>query len=1010
MSDSSSPGANSARRLIAFVQSNAFVWLSVLVSALVMLFVYFCFSVIPFGEKTVLRMDLYHQYGPLFAELYDRITTNGTSMLYSWYSGLGGNFLGNYFNYLSNPFGLVILLFGHENMPEAIGAMVVLCNCLGAGSFAYMLRKMFAKNGLPITAFGVLYSFCGWFIAYYWNVMWISVLVWLPLVALGIHYIVKEKRFLLYTLALALTLVSNYYMGFMVCAFSVIFFFVRAFSDFGEGGRITAADSAGIAGGGKGRITALLRSGSIFALGSVMAGLMAAGALVPVYFALRSSSATSGTFPTEYQSYFSIFDFLANQFADTVPTIRSSGEDVLPNIYSGVITLLLVPLFLFVKDIKAGDKAINICVLVLLFFSFNTNYLNYIWHAMHFPNDLPYRFSFLYSFMLLLIAYRVLLRIKEIPPKAIVAVGASVAVFIVLTEKLGSKNVETLSIYITLAFVAIYTILLFAIRNQKASAAYLGLTLLCCVVIEACAADTNNFEITQVKSNFTVDYQDFQKMKKDFFSKDKSLYRMEVTDSRSLMDPAWFGYKGVSVFSSMAIEHTANLESRLGLGSNYINSYTYNPQTPVYNAMHGIKYLIENMNFEGDYHGSSFLPVLNRELYGEKYAFSRYTVFENKYTLPIAYWVQTRVENWDYTGEDPFKVQMDYWERASHVSDVFTPILMQQAFDATNTGTIQFSYDNQYISYSGKPEGETRRMAFNIVSAEAQNCYLYADLAGVESVTVKRLNRETGITEYETRSHNAQAVWDLGVVYPDAPLGIELQLSATAPASAGFYCYTYALNMDAFVSGWENLNSVALDVTSFDDTHIIGTVTAPGDGLLYTSIPYDKGWRATVDGQAVDIKGIANDAFLTVPISGGTHSIELHFTPQGFWYGLIGSAVGLAVFLFFALVLRKRRGDPPPAEDAAPDGGVPPLPEAFYNPPGGARIAGGESDGNAVAPSGRNTAAPAPPITHAPPDLTDIAPAPLITERLKAVLDEAEARADNLREEIPAGVQRFTLQ
>ena len=65
-----------------------------------MLVIYLCNKMIPFGENSILRMDLYHQYGPLFSELYDRVTS-GESLLYSWNTGLGSSFLGNYFNYLS---------------------------------------------------------------------------------------------------------------------------------------------------------------------------------------------------------------------------------------------------------------------------------------------------------------------------------------------------------------------------------------------------------------------------------------------------------------------------------------------------------------------------------------------------------------------------------------------------------------------------------------------------------------------------------------------------------------------------------------------------------------------------------------------------------------------------------------------------------------------------------------------------------------------------------------------
>ena len=94
-------------------------------SAFVMVIVYYCFNVIPFGDYTVLRMDLYHQYGPLFAELYDRIT-QGESLVYSWNSGLGSSFLGNFSNYLASPLAIIMLILGHENMPEAISLMVLL--------------------------------------------------------------------------------------------------------------------------------------------------------------------------------------------------------------------------------------------------------------------------------------------------------------------------------------------------------------------------------------------------------------------------------------------------------------------------------------------------------------------------------------------------------------------------------------------------------------------------------------------------------------------------------------------------------------------------------------------------------------------------------------------------------------------------------------------------------------------------------------------------------------------
>ena len=68
-------------RLSAFYQNNKFVFLSALVSLLIFLLIAFCYDLVPFGDMTILRMDLYHQYGPLFAELYDRLTS-GESLIF----------------------------------------------------------------------------------------------------------------------------------------------------------------------------------------------------------------------------------------------------------------------------------------------------------------------------------------------------------------------------------------------------------------------------------------------------------------------------------------------------------------------------------------------------------------------------------------------------------------------------------------------------------------------------------------------------------------------------------------------------------------------------------------------------------------------------------------------------------------------------------------------------------------------------------------------------------------
>ena len=66
-------------------------------------------------------------------------------------------------------------------------------------------------------------------------------------------------------------------------------------------------------------------------------------------------------------------------------------------------------------------------MLGVLYMSFNINVLNYIWHGFHFPNDLPYRFSFMYSFILLTMAYKAFIRLKEFTGRQILGTGVASA-------------------------------------------------------------------------------------------------------------------------------------------------------------------------------------------------------------------------------------------------------------------------------------------------------------------------------------------------------------------------------------------------------------------------------------------------------------------------------------------------------------------------------------------------------------------------------------------------------
>ena len=211
------------KKFTTTLKNNKYVYTSGGIALFIILLVYFCYEIIPFGEKIIYRMDLYHQYGPLFSELYDRLTS-GESLIYSWNSGLGSSFLGNFYNYLSSPISFIILFFSHHNTFESVAAIIAIKAVLSAMAMSYYLKKSQKSDGFTISAFGIMYAFCGYFVAYYWNVMWIDAMYILPFVVLGIEKIIDSGKCKTYILALSLAIFSNYYIGYMLCIFSCLYF------------------------------------------------------------------------------------------------------------------------------------------------------------------------------------------------------------------------------------------------------------------------------------------------------------------------------------------------------------------------------------------------------------------------------------------------------------------------------------------------------------------------------------------------------------------------------------------------------------------------------------------------------------------------------------------------------------------------------------------------------------------------------------------------------------------
>jgi len=866
---------------------NRYVFLTTVLATACIAVIYVIFSVFPFGSITVMRMDLYHQYGPLFAELYDRIVEH-KSLLYSWNTGGGSSFLGNYLNYLSSPLSFLIFLFDKEDISYAITFIVALKCILSATSFSYYLKKSFNKDNYFLSAFGILYAFSAYFLAYYWNVMWLDAMIMLPLIALGIEKIFKTGDIKLYTVSLVILFFANYYMGYMCCIFAVLYFFVCFINTYSNDGKLNENAVYEKKYSTKALMNnVFINRGVKFAFASIIAALICAITLVPVFMILKNSSATSGTFPQTFKSYFDLLDLITSHFALLETTIRSSGDNVLPNIYTGILTFILLPLFLVNNKIKLKEKATYVVLIIFFVFCFNNNCAEYIWHAFHFPNDLPYRYSYMYSFIIAVMGYKTILNFKGIKVKDIAYTGLAIISFVIVCQKFLTNKMTNSTIYATIIFVALWCGFLFLLKNKNAQKKTVSFVLVTFILCETIISSIVGLPLNQDNKNYKENYKTYTDAINYIDNKDSGFYRTELCYLNTRMDPAYYGYNGISVFSSMAYESYSQLQSSLGMQGNKVNSYTYNTQTPVYNMMFNIKYLIQT--------DVSLAPSSN--LYKKIHTTSdkKSNVYESKYNLPIAYCVNSKIDDWVTDEGNPFEIQSDFVKLATGYSNVFKPVKYNSTdFDAvsgddvTENGTYWLEKSDSSSNYGT----ETVSLSPTIDG----NLYLYVKSSDLKTITVNS-EKVSDITQ----SMEYAYILDLGYHNKGDEVLVSLDASTMESESTSFDFYCYTADDTVVKNMYNSLAGNSLNVESYSDTTIKGTVNAKENCYLYSSIPYDDGWSVYVDGKKAETFEIGG-TLLAIELTPGQHKIEYKYFPVGFLYGIIISAVtvfGLCGFYIY---------------------------------------------------------------------------------------------------------------
>ncbi len=821
--------------------------LSATIPTLLMLIIFIIGGIYPFGDRSFLHIDMYHQYFPFLTEMYHKIK-DGEGLFYSFRTGIGSNFLALFVYYLATPFNWLSLLFPEKLLMEFMSYLVILKIGACGFTFSYYLKKHFNSNHLSIVGFSVFYALSGYMAAYNWNVMWLDCIVLAPIILWGLEKLVKGEGSKLYCISLALAILSNYYICIMICIYLVLYFFVLLIQ-------------------AKQRGKAILR----FAWYSLLAGGMAAVLLLPEISALAVAEYSNLNFPKTITSYFSFIDVLARH-SFIVPV--EIGLNHWPNIYCGVPVLFLLPLYIVKKDVPLKEKLPKVFLLVFFIFSFSINALNFIWHGLNYPNSLPSRQSFLYIILLLTVCFEVVRDIHSFSKKTLAGSFGIVCGFLLLCQQTGNEEQFSLVIFLsTLGILALYGLIVYMLKQHPERKKKLLYAAIALAVFEAGINTLYTSVPTVSRSGYLKKYDDYYTLMDRISATDDSFFRVEKESRVTKNDGMLLGYPSASLFSSTSNVYARRFYDKYGMQTSSVY-YNFEGDTPFTAALLSVKYYISDNSF-GDLSLYEFADCENL-LYMSK----------SNYCLPFGFYVDMNTADRNPADADSLNAlftDVDTLAKSLEQSapdDVLTPLVLQNRLFTALTDIHEPLFEPTSIKRVSDSE--------TVIKVEKDG-YVYAYKEGNKIKEITAEFADSQRTE-DFKKMNNNYIMDLG--YHRAGDMIRL----TTEDDGSLNVIAYVMNEQLLGKFVDQLSAHAFTAEVFEDDYIKGSIQAETNGELVFTIPYDAGWTLKVDGRETEMH-IFENCFISVPLDAGTHTIELSYYPSGLKAGILISCVSLVLFV-----------------------------------------------------------------------------------------------------------------
>lgn len=836
--------------------------------AILLLSVYASYGMAPFGDNSILIMDLSGQYVEFYCGLKHLGKTG--DFFFSWSKSLGTNYTGVFAYYLSSPLSFLTLLCPNVWMPVGLLFLNALKLGLAGLTMAFYLRSKFGKIDGFTVLFSTFYGMMSYCIVYSMCLMWLDGVIWLPVILMGVEKLLREGKIGLLTVSLTAMFLSNYYIAYMVGLFTALYFL----TGFWVGRSIR-------------RDWRLFGKKCLQFLSSTfVSALLGAWLLLPTFYSLLEGKIGGYNYTTDKTINFEWGSLPSKLFLGGYDSITNSG---MPFLYCGVLVTILFLGFFFLRNVSMRAKLFAAGFAGFLLLSLQQYKLDFAWHIFQNPNWFPYRYSFLLSFLMIVLAYYTLRRLQDLSPSYFLGFLFAGGLVALLVKRIKFSFLTEEEIKLTCYYALLYIVALLLLRalwhhrsriREQSRRLVTGLLTLAVFLVACGELRSHSLALVEGldRAHYyeTLDsYQEYTESMDRLLTaaeereEEESFYRVFTDFGRSFNESIGLGFSGMGHYSSAYNRDVNSYVRKLGFASSYLWTSSFG-STLVSESLLAGKYVISLRPEHEDY-----LPIAEE-------TFSMYrkpedlpmhqdswkvTLYENPYALSVGFQVPSHLpDKLEFSGN-----QFDYQDAllsafCDRPVDCFRPVSARQDQEAKLT---YLDVEEDGILYAYFPGNNNRQ------------CSLF-----VNGVYLTDLYR----SEFD------------GIVY----LGhfsqedqVELRFSQERTKQEGNLYYL--LSVPELEAASAQLAQGEMEVLSYSAGRVEGIVRAQEDCLLYTSIPYHEAWEVRVDGKRVETKCF-EEMFLCFPLSQGEHQVELVYRVPGRTAGITLSCVTLVAVVLAALL------------------------------------------------------------------------------------------------------------